>query len=178
MARTPRFEIRRAVAADAEAIARTHVACWRETYAGLMPERVLAALDVEARRVMWKRTIRHRRHDTFVCVEQSDGAVVGFAGSGPRRAVPKDFDGEFLAIYLLQAAQGFGMGRELMRTMAEAMRERGCRSGALRVARDSPGARGFYEHLGGVDAGEGSHKVDDFRIVTTVYGWPDLTVLM
>ena len=53
------LRVRPAVTRDAAAIAETHVACWRETYAGLMPEHVLANLDVEARRLMWKRAIRY-----------------------------------------------------------------------------------------------------------------------
>ncbi len=172
------LSIRPAVVADALAIAEVHVACWRETYAGMMPARVLAGLDVEARRHMWRRSIRHRRSDTFVCVRQGGGCIVGFAECGPVRAVPKDFDAEILAIYLLADVQGQGMGRALMRAMAAAMVARAKRSAALRVARDSPGARGFYEHLGGIEGGEGSHRVDDFNIVTTVYGWSDVSVLL
>lgn len=174
--RINRFHVRRAAVKDAAAIAEVHVQCWREAYEGLIPERVLATLDVDARRHLWRRTIKHKGYDTFICIDGID-AVVGFACSGSVRAVPKTFDGEIRAIYLLEEAQGFGMGRELMRHLAEALVAGGCHSAALRVARDTSKARGFYEHLGGVDAGEDLHKVDDFNMVTAVYGWQDISVL-
>jgi ribosomal protein S18 acetylase RimI-like enzyme len=175
---TGELTIRPAVAGDAAAMAEVHVACWRETYAGMIPDRVLAMLDVEARRHMWKRAIRQAGSDTFVCVRALDGTIAGFAECGPRRDVPEDYDAEVLAIYLLQLVQGRGVGRTLMRVMAEAMLERGGRSMALRVACQSEGARAFYERLGGTDAGKPSHQVDDYKIVTTVYGWPDVSVLL
>lgn len=170
--------IRPAVRRDAAEIAEVHVACWRETYAHLIPENVLRSLDVDARYWQWRGTLRNKAYDTFVCENGSTGRLCGFAGAGPRRAVPDAFDAEFLAIYLLQSAQGKGRGRALMQAMAEALSSRGCRSAALRVARDSSTARAFYEHLGGTDIGVQHQRVDDFRIVTLVYGWPDLSVLL
>ena len=93
-------EIRSAAKADADEIARVHVTCWRETYAGLIPARVLASLDVGARALMWRKTIKSSRFDTFVVMDAA-GRMVGFASCGPRRAVPNTYDGEILAIYLL-----------------------------------------------------------------------------
>ncbi len=40
--------------ADADAIGALHVAAWRETYTGILPDEMLAALSVEARRTMWQ----------------------------------------------------------------------------------------------------------------------------
>ena len=171
------FEIRPAAKTDADEIARVHVACWRETYAELIPARVLENLEVESRARMWRKTIKNAKFATFVVVDESD-CIVGFASCGPRRAVPKAYDGEFLAIYLFQAVQGQGLGRALLSRMSAALMGRGCRSAALRVVRDTTPARRFYEHLGGVDAGEESHKADDFKMVTVVYGWPDISVLI
>lgn len=171
------FLIRRAVPRDAAYMAEVHVACWRETYAGMMPARVLASLDVDARRVMWKRVIRRKANDTFVCVRDPDGRIVGFAECGPVRAVPERFDAEILAIYLLHEAQGHGLGRALMQAMGKALIDRGVRTVALRVACGSHAARAFYAHLGGIEEREDLRKVDDFNIITTVYGWPDVSVL-
>ena len=169
--------IRCAATADADEVARVHVACWRETYAGLIPARVLDLLDVDARASMWRDTIRNDVFATFV-VEGEDGRIVGFASCGQRRDVPEIFDGEILAIYLLREVQGRGFGRALFRRMGAALTEGGYRSAGLRVARDAETARRFYERMGGVDAGEDSHRTEDFNVVTTVYGWTDITVLI
>lgn len=175
--RSSGFSIRDAVPADAAELAEVHVACWRETYAGLIPQRVLAMLDVDARRHMWRRSIRRGRESTFICTDPGN-AIVGFGCSGPVRDVPKSYDGEILAIYLLERAQGLGLGRELMRRLAEALIADGRRSAALRVVRDSDKACGFYRHMGGIEAGAHLHQVDDFKMVTTVIGWDDVSVLL
>ena len=43
--------VRPAIPEDAPAIARVHVASWRETYAGIVPDEFLASLKVERREV-------------------------------------------------------------------------------------------------------------------------------
>lgn len=170
--------IRRAVAGDVQAIADVHVQCWRETYRGIMPDDLLAALDVAARRRLWTRTIKHRRFDTFVCTGKASAGIVGFACNGPRTDVPEPYEGEFRAVYILQEAHGEGLGRGLMGTMAAALVARGFGSAALRVVRDSHATRAFYQHLGGVEVSGGSHKVEGISIAEVVYGWPDISVLV
>lgn len=170
--------IRHAVAGDAAAIADVHVRCWRETYRGIMPDDLLASLDVAARRRLWTRTIKHRRYDTFVCTGKDDAGIVGFACNGPRTDVPEPYEGEFRAIYILQEAHGQGLGRALMSAMAAALTGRGYGSAALRVVRDSLATRAFYQHLGGIEVSEGSHSVEGITIDEVVYGWPDISVLV
>ena len=170
--------IRRAVAGDVSAIADVHVQCWRETYRGIMPDDLLASLDVASRRRLWARTIKHRSFDTFVCTGKGGSGIVGFACDGPRTDVPAPYEGEFRAIYILQEAHGQGLGRSLMSTMAAALTGRGYGSAALRVVRDSLATRAFYQHLGGIEVSEGSHNVEGITIAEVVYGWPDISVLV
>jgi GNAT superfamily N-acetyltransferase len=53
-----------------------------------------------------------------------------------------------LHVDLLPAAQGAGNGRRLLETLFDALRSAGSPGVHLGVARDNPGAVGFYRHLG------------------------------
>lgn len=46
--------IRGATVADAEGIAHIHVASWRSTYRGIMPDALLAGLSMERRAANWR----------------------------------------------------------------------------------------------------------------------------
>ena len=46
--------IRTAVESDVEAIAHVHVASWRETYPGIMPQEILDGLREEQRVDQWR----------------------------------------------------------------------------------------------------------------------------
>ena len=169
--------IRPARADDAGTIARLHVEGWRETYAGIMPDDVLAGLDISEKARMWAQFVTSPELDVFVGGAGED-ALTGFACSRARVNVPDAFEGEFSSIYVLKAGQGVGLGRGLMRAMASALGDRGFRSAALRVARENAPARAFYAHLGGVEAGGGAHQVGAITIDEVIFGWPDISVLL
>jgi ribosomal protein S18 acetylase RimI-like enzyme len=170
------FDIRPATAQEPQVVAMLHVAAWRETYRGLMPDGVLDGLNVDERAEMWARTLVTPEFTVYLAI--NDNAPVGFACCAPRRTVPPEFDGEFVAIYVLARAHGSGVGRALMRQMAQDLNARGMKSAALRVAAENTGARRFYEHIGGIHAGSSVHRVDDADIDEVMYGWHDLTLLV
>ena len=173
----PQTMIRPARVEDADTIARLHVDGWRETYAGILPDDVLAGLDVTEKAEMWTRALASPDLDAFVGGGSED-ALTGFACARERTNVPDTFEGEFQAIYVLKAGQGIGLGHGLMTAMARALNARGFRSAALRVARENAPARAFYARLGGVEAGRGAHQIGDIRIDEVIYGWPDISVLL
>ena len=152
--------IRAATVADAEAIARVHVAAWAETYGHLLSPEALARRTLGGRTELWTRILAGGPPDPHrpeVAVLLSDGAVLGFASWREQRDDAlrgQGFPGEISAIYLLRAAQGQGHGRALMAHAARGLLARGHRGASLWVLRDNPGARGFYERLGGHPCGE------------------------
>jgi hypothetical protein len=75
------FSVRRAVVADAAAIAAVHVAGWRGTYAGILPQDLLDGLSVDERADRWAE-ILGGDHTTYVATDAA-GTVVGFLGTGP-----------------------------------------------------------------------------------------------
>ncbi len=140
--------VRRADLGDAAAIARVHVATWRTTYRGLLPDDFLASLT-EAQYVdRWKRGIGDR--STRVYVAEDESGVVGFASGGRERAGKDGFGGELYALYVDDHAQRRGHGRELVRMVVGGLREMGMHDMIIWVLRDNSAARIFYERLGGV----------------------------
>ena len=142
--------IRTAQPADAVPIAKVHVASWRTTYRGLLPDAYLAALDVDAYSGRWERSLTSPRSRGTVFVAEVEGQVVGFASGGPERDEDPRYDGELYAIYLLPEFQRLGLGRALVVATAGALAERRLTSVVTWVLRDNRPARTFYERLGGV----------------------------
>jgi Lrp/AsnC family transcriptional regulator for asnA, asnC and gidA len=78
--------LRPALPADAPALARCHVACWRETYGSVLSAALLAALDAGLYQAHWEQRLAERQHLVLVSVVQ--GEVIGFAVSGPGSGRP------------------------------------------------------------------------------------------
>src|SRR4051795_13249384 len=89
--------IRRARAADAEAIGAVHVTTWRTAYAGVLPDGYLADLSPLRHAAGYEQAITDRRHGHAVFVAVASGAdapadaggegstIVGFVSGGRAR---------------------------------------------------------------------------------------------
>ena len=169
------MQIRNAVAADAEAIARVHVTAWQEAYRGILPETFLASLSIERRQEMWTTILAGTQPSpgNFVLTDRS-GTVVGFSSAGRAREPRAVFEGELYSIYLLALFHGKGFGRSLFRAAANSLLQSGVGSMMLWVLKDNP-TRGFYQHLGGVVDGEQSTEIGSQAYLEIAYKWPDLS---
>jgi GNAT superfamily N-acetyltransferase len=171
------MRIRPAVPDDAATIARVHVASWRSTYRGLLPEDVLANLSVERREEMWRQQTETAEQDPrrgFVLVAEDDAErIVGFASAGPDREAASAFDGELYAIYLLEAHQGRGIGRALVDRVVDRFRRQGIRSMRTWVLEGNP-AEAFYRRLGGRRTGTQTLTIGNADYLEVAYGWSDL----
>ena len=76
--------VRPATLEDAPGIADVHVATWRTTYRGLLPDDFLASLSEEHYTERWRRVIGEGSSRVFV-VDAPEG-VAGFASGGRERA--------------------------------------------------------------------------------------------
>src|SRR6267378_1264318 len=139
--------IRLALPNDAAEIARVHVESWRSSYRGLLADEFLDSLSEAGYTDRWRRVIGDGASRVFV-VEEPEG-VVGFASGGRERAGESGFEGELFAIYIVARSQRKGHGRELVRSIADALHDMGLRDMIVWVLRDNAAARGFYERLGG-----------------------------
>lgn len=165
--------IRAATAEDARAIARVHVESWRTTYAGIVPDAYLAGLDEILRVKLWQEWLGG---DTVILVAERRGEVVGFAHAGKIREAIESADAELYSLYLVKEAQGRGIGRVLLRQLAEVLQEQRFKSLALWVLERNR-ARMFYEKCGGRMAVSKVIEIGGARLMEVSYWWPELTVL-
>jgi len=178
------FSIRRAGPADIPALARLHIAAWRESYAGWMPDEVLANLDPEDWEARWRAQMAAAEQDSayaiFLALDET-GAPAGFGAcrrQTSQKLLPQGYDGEIVSLYLLRRTQGQGVGRRLVGEMARRLIAHGCAACGFWVFRDSRNARGFYERLGAEPTGvEGVWEIFGMVLPDMAYGWKDLRQL-
>jgi ribosomal protein S18 acetylase RimI-like enzyme len=175
----PVAQIRIATPDDALSLGSMHVASWRETYAGLLPDKMLASLSIEARAATWDKILRNpaREHSTVVYLAEHEGAIVGFVSCGAQRTVSlkeKGYDGEVGAIYVLREYQKRKIGTRLLGAMSSDLLGRGFSAAALWVLRDNLRARRFYEHFGGTVIAEREDVRENAVLVELAYGWRNL----
>lgn len=166
--------IRRALPADAVRIGTMHVQAWREAYAGLIPDEVLARLDADERAAMWRDIIAGGRS---VFVAELDGDILGFGACGPQRDVSLPYDAEISALYVLHRAQRNGLGRRLMAAMARELIAQGHMATSLWVLETNAPARAFYERLGGKLVERREQTRYEFTSIGIAYAWDDLSLL-
>ncbi|MGK7937920.1 MAG: N-acetyltransferase family protein, partial [Xenococcaceae cyanobacterium] len=134
--------IREAKLEDAEAIARVHVDSWRTTYQGIIPESYIAKRSYQKRKESWKKRLsdnqeQDRQHFVYV-VKNNTGQIVAFADGGLARNGDSIYQGELYAIYILEAYQRQGIGKNLVKTMAEKLSQSGLNSMLVWVLEDNP----------------------------------------
>jgi GNAT superfamily N-acetyltransferase len=165
-----RFAIREATTADAEGIARVHVASWQTSYRGILPEDVLDRIDVGQRFESRKRMLLD--HSTFhlVAYDVTHHDVLGFCDAGPARRQGPDV-GEIYAIYLLHRAKRYGLGSEMIERTVRWLSAAGMRSMIIWVLENNHHARRFYEAMGGKPSATLRTTVAGFPVVELSYLW-------
>jgi GNAT superfamily N-acetyltransferase len=154
--------IRAATPEDARPVAEVHVASWRHTYRGVLPDEYLDRLSVDDREAMWLGAFADPDPKSGALVAEANGRVVGFASFGPSR----DEDapggtGEVPAIYVEPAALGAGVGRGLFEAVTLILRDAGFARATLWVLEANASARRFYEMAGWTwDGAVSTHMFD------------------
>jgi ribosomal protein S18 acetylase RimI-like enzyme len=168
--------VRPAVVEDAEGIAHAFVETWRATYPGMLPDRVLINMSDEAQAGYWARTLAARRARELVRVAVSGkGTVLGFGSAGPeRRGASRR--GEIYTLYIRPDWQNRGLGRRIICTLFQGLRDRGYRSAMLWVLAANP-SRFFYEAVGGRRAFEQTERLWGIAVPQIGYLWGDLAPL-
>jgi len=167
--------------ADAEDLARVHVASWRETYRGLLSDAFLARMSEPGFARRFRRDLSEPSGAVTLVAADRYG-LAGYAQGGPSRRGPQDGEGadeaEIATLYLLRQAQGRGLGAQLLRETARALAAQGARSLLISVLRDNIRARGFYEHMGGeAEAPRREPGPGGQLLYEVAYRWPDIAAL-
>ena len=181
------ISIRRARPSDAIAIGAVHVAAWRSTYPGILPDGFLARLSVPRQAAHYDAAIRS---STAVFVAAASGTdvppgsgsrIVGFTTAGRARggeiAGRRLAEGEVETLYVLDDWRDRGVGRKLMRAAAAHLAETGCRSCFVWVLRDNP-SRWFYQRLGGKPVAEAMIQFAGQKVPQTAFVWDPIERLL
>ena len=126
--------VRRAVVADAEALGRCHLECWREAYGDLVdPVRLAPFLaDVEEFVGRWRHALVS---GSEVRVAQDNADLVGFASVQPASG---DVPAHLHSLYVRRSLWSTGLGQRLLDAVL------GDEPATLDVLRDNARARRFY----------------------------------
>lgn len=180
--------LRRARPGDAVAIGAVHVAVWRNSYPGLVPDEYLAGLSVPRQAAHYESIIRSGGGGIYVATASGldvpnggSARIVGFVTAVRARAGAltdrRLGDGEIETLYVLDDWRERGIGRRLMRAAANSLAESGCRSVYLWVLRDNP-SRWFYQRLGGEAVAESPISVAGRPLVQTAFAWDPIDKLL
>ncbi len=171
-------KIREASVADAVGIARVHVDTWRSAYRGIVPDSLLDELSYEQRAALWERILEPPTSTfTYVAEDPTTQQIIGFVSGGP--AMDREdplYKGELYTIYILEAYQRQGLGKQLFYLTVERLIEMGLDSMLIWVYTDNP-ARRFYESLGGQLVGRQSYEEGGVMLEQVSYGFQPLTGL-
>lgn len=140
--------------ADAEAIVRLHVACFRVNFKGLMEQAAIDAIDEKE----WfeRRKEILTRPERIKLVAESGGKVVGFCDGGATRDQHYNDCGELYALYVDPGHQAGGVGKALVTEMKARLKAAGYSRMMVKTWASNPPARRFYASLGGVNRGAAS----------------------
>ncbi len=150
---------------DAPGMARVHAQSWRETYGGLFSEATFERNNEAARQVFWHKNLEQLPQNQRVWVALAGEERVGFASAGPWRPSPapaskpsSSTDGELYAMYVLESAQGQGIGQALFGACAAWFGGNGHSGMRWWVIESNAKAMRFYERAGGQRIGQTSFK--------------------
>jgi ribosomal protein S18 acetylase RimI-like enzyme len=152
------LDLRRPTDDEAEAIARLHIACWREAYAGIVPAAALTGADLGERAAKWRQSIADPDSFAFAAFDAVEpvGLVLAQPGSVPDAP---DGEGAIAALYVRASHYRMKLGTRLMAAAARWWLSRDGRTLRLGVLAANPRAIAFYDRMGG-------HAVK-----TTTYPW-------
>ncbi|MGH6827993.1 MAG: GNAT family N-acetyltransferase [Rhizomicrobium sp.] len=166
------LSLRQARPGDAVPLARIYVAAWRDTYAAILPHKLLANMSVELHAARLDRAIRK---GTVMTAELSHHGVVGLAGFGASRDRGLGFDGEIYTLYVDPNFLSMGAGRALLHGAFAALQMRAFHSCVI-WSHAQNHACYFYEAMGGVRVAERCAMLAGHEVSEVAFGWRQLAV--
>ena len=158
--------------ADAEAIARLHVASWREAYAGIVPPSILDNLDMADRITRWR---GYLAGEGVTFLAEAEGAPAGFIRAGtPAKPLVEAADGHVFALYILRQHWRRGIGSRLLGLAASAWHAQGGRALSVGVLTENAPAKAFYEAVGGTFVRHESYAWDGHELPESIYVFRNL----
>ncbi|HEX4145648.1 MAG TPA: GNAT family N-acetyltransferase [Pirellulales bacterium] len=162
--------------AEARAIARCHVAAWRDSYRPRIADEILNRPSLEADYTA-KWNDRLRQPDGLIFVAESDRhELVGFIQGGRERTGRTDYEGEIYSIYVSSEHRRQGIGRKLFQRLAESLLEIEITAAIVWVFEANP-CRHCYAAWGGEPIDAAPITVGEQKLVQVAYAWKRLDSL-
>ncbi|EIK60939.1 MULTISPECIES: GNAT family N-acetyltransferase [Pseudomonas] len=168
--------IRRALPADAKAIAQVHISSWQDAYRDLMPAQFLSGLQatLARREAYWARSIASG--ESTVWVAEVGQQIVGWISVGASRdedAVQAKA-GEVMAIYVLAGHWQTGVGLALWKAGLQDLLAQGYERLTLWVLAGNERAIRFYRRAGCVEEAGTERDLErgGVALVEVRYGLP------
>jgi GNAT superfamily N-acetyltransferase len=168
------ISVRQARPADSAHVARVYIDSWHDTYAGILPHRLLCAMTPRGQTARWSAAIRAKGRES-VLVAECGGCIVGMTSFGPARDGTMGFDGEVYTLYVDPSFYGRGGGRALMRGAFVTLRKRGKSSCIIWAHAKNP-VRFFYEAMGGRLIAERTAQMMGDAVLESAFGWHALAL--
>jgi ribosomal protein S18 acetylase RimI-like enzyme len=150
--------VRPARAADAEGLARVQVASWRRSFAGIVPEALLAELTSDEAQDVWRDRWREAitnpptsKHHVLTAVQDAPSReVVGFISAGPATDADRwpGTDGELYELRVIPEQTRHGHGSRLLHAVADTLTQDGFRTVSAWALEADTALRGFLESSG------------------------------
>ena len=177
------IKIRQAVKADAEAIAKIHIAGWRSSYGGLVEQDYLDELSIEEKSSDWSKWLSEDTVQVLMA-ETGDGTACGFSGFGKLRTpipgmspIRPLYTGELYALYIMEEFWRQGIGTKLMGKTARVLLDMKHKSMSLWVLKKNKRAVSFYKDMGGQRCGKKPTTIGNTELLDVAFGWRDTTAL-
>ena len=174
------IKIRRATQNDAAEIGRVYVETWQSTYAGILPDSMLAQMSDVRQAAWWARAIADPAEARGIFVaDDPERGVVGFGSCGRVREIPDGLDGtetrvgEVYTLYVEPDFQNQGLGRRLLDAMFRQLHASGFDTAVLWMLAGNPN-RFFYEGMGGQLVGSQRDRFAGTSVSEIAYAWRDL----
>lgn len=160
------IEIREALPDDALGITIVNVYTWKTTYAGLMPDELIDARIGRIAEIAARRRAEIEAGRGFL-VAETEHAIVGFCMYGKSGNEDYPDAGEIYGLYVLKGFQGAGAGKRLFREARQRLAAQGRPTLIVNCLAGNP-ARGFYESMGGVVAGQRQDRMGEHAILEDI----------
>lgn len=164
------MEIRKANLNDALGVAKVQVDSWKTTYKNIVSDAYLEQMTYENRAKKWKDILSGQ--DVFVA--EHKGEIIGFSNAGEERTGKyPDYTGELYAIYILKEHQEKGIGKLLLNSVVDRLKDKNIYSMTVSVLEENK-SRLFYEHIGAKKIDRKRIEVSGKSLYELVYGWKDI----